>query len=155
MTDLPEKHPHNDVAPLSQTLHRLDEAHRRFRGHVARSLALTPGELTALLIVAITPKISPSALAADLSFSDGSTTALIDGLEDAGLLLRAPSPTQTHLVTLELTTDGQDTLSKMRTAYRTVLAEADIDGSLTATLPQLDNITDALNTAAKTRYLNL
>ena len=43
----------------------------------------------------------------------------------------------------------------MRTAYRTVLAEADIDGSLTATLPQLDNITDALNTAAKTRYPNL
>lgn len=154
MTDLPAD-THDDVAPLSQTLHRLDEAHRRFRSHVARSLAMTPAELTALLVIAITPGINPSGLATDLSISDGSTTALIDALEDAGLLLRVPSSTQPHLVTLQLTDAGQDTLVKMRTAYRTVLGEADTDGSLTAILPQLDNITDALNAAAINRYPNL
>ncbi|RPE77654.1 MULTISPECIES: MarR family winged helix-turn-helix transcriptional regulator [unclassified Frondihabitans] len=143
------------VAPLSQTLHRLDEAHRRFRSHVARSLAITPAELTALLVIAVTPKISPSSLAADLSTSDGNTTALIDGLEDAGLLRRVPSRTPPHLVTLELTDDGQRTLVRMRTAYRTVLGHADTDGSLTAILPQLDNITTTLNTAAKNGYPTL
>ncbi|MBF4577914.1 MarR family transcriptional regulator, partial [Frondihabitans sp. VKM Ac-2883] len=60
---------------------------------------MTPVELTALLVIAITPNISPSSLAADLSTSDGNTTALIDGLEDAGLLHRVPSSTQPHLVT--------------------------------------------------------
>jgi DNA-binding MarR family transcriptional regulator len=154
MTDIPADM-HDDVAPLSQTLHRLDEAHRRFRGHVARSLAMTPSELTAVLVIAITPGISPSGVAADLSITDGSTTALIDGLEDAGLLLRVPSSTQPHLVTLQLTDAGQNTLTMMRTAYRTVLGEADTDGTLTAILPQLDNITEALNTAAKNRYPTL
>lgn len=154
MTDLPID-THDDVAPLSQTLHRLDEAHRRFRGHVARSLAMSSGELTGLLVIAITPGISPSGLATDLSISDGGATALIDALEDAGLLLRVPTSTQPHQVTLRLTDAGQDTLVKMRTAYRTVLGEADTDGSLTAILPQLDNITDALNTAAKDGYPKL
>ncbi|MBF4577934.1 hypothetical protein, partial [Frondihabitans sp. VKM Ac-2883] len=82
-------------------------------------------------------------------------TALIDGLEDAGLLHRVPSSTQPHLVTLELTDDGQHTLMRMRTAYRTVLGHADTDGSLTAILPQLDNITTTLNTAAKNGYPTL
>ncbi|MBF4577930.1 hypothetical protein ITJ49_17380, partial [Frondihabitans sp. VKM Ac-2883] len=58
MTDQPD-HSYEAVAPLSQTLHRLDEVHRRFRSHVARSLAMTPVELTALLVIAITPNISP------------------------------------------------------------------------------------------------
>lgn len=152
MTDLPVKDTDDAVAPLSQTLHRLDEAHRRFRIHVARSLAMTPGELTALLVIAVTPGLSPSGLADDLSIGDGSTTALIDRLEDAGLLHRIPSTTQSRLITLGLSPAGHDTLAKMRTAYRTVLGEADTDGNLTAILPQLDNITTALNAAAQNAY---
>lgn len=152
MTTKPEGRTYNEVAPLSQTLHRLDEAHRRFRGYVARSLAMTPTELTGLLITASSPGITPSALAADLSIGDGNTNALIDNLEDAGLLRRATHPASSQPTALELTTAGHETLTKMRAGYRQVLGETDTEGSLTAILPQLDNITQALNTAAKNNY---
>ncbi|MBF4577550.1 MarR family winged helix-turn-helix transcriptional regulator [Frondihabitans sp. VKM Ac-2883] len=152
MTTQTESRTYDEVAPLSQTLHRLDEAHRRFRGHVARSLAMTPTELTGLLIIATSPGISPSALAADLSIGDGNTKALIDNLEDAGLLRRITNTAPSQPAALELTNAGHETLTRMRTGYRQVLGEADTDGSLTAILSQLDNITGTLNTAAKNSH---
>lgn len=155
MTDLPPGADPDRVAPLSQTLHRLDEAHRRFRNHVADSLALSPTELTALLVIAVTPGISPSGLARDLSVTHGAVTALIESLEDAGLTHRVPNPVRQPLLELALTDAGQGTLGKMRDAYRIVLGEADTDGALTRILPQLDNITRALNTAASNRYPSL
>lgn len=155
MTDAVSKNDLASVAPLSQTLHRLDEAHRRFRNHVAGSLALSPTELTALLVIAITPGMSPSALARDLSVTHGAVTALIERLEDAGLTERVPNPLRQRLLELGLTNAGQATLGKMRDAYRVVLGEADTDGALNQLLPQLDNITAALNTAAANRYPSL
>ena len=151
MTDAPID-PFTAVAPLSTTLHRLDEAHRRFRNYVAVSLALSPTELTALLVIAITPGISPSALAADLTVTHGAVTVLIDRLEDAGLTEKVPNPVRPQVRELALTVAGQQTLTKMRTAYRVVLGEADTDGNLTRILPQLDNITAALNLAAARCY---
>ena len=137
------------VAPLARTLHRLDEAHRRFRGLIARDLLLSSIELTALLLIADTPGTSPGALGQDLGISTGATTALVDRLEDSGHVHRVPNPIDRRRLELQLTDAGLETLRAMATSYRTVLADADIDGSSTQILPQLDSITAALNSAAR------
>lgn len=143
------------VAPLAQTLHRLDEAHRRFRGYVSRSLELSSGELAALVLIADTPGVTPEALSEDLTIAAGAIAVLLERLEDSGHVRTVPNPVDRRHHEVHLTEAGWQTLRQIQTAYRTVLGEADTDGALTEILPQLDSITSALNRAAHDRYPTL
>lgn len=156
MTDTPPSRDLNvtplpHLAPLSQTLHRLDDAHRRFKNHVAESLALSPTELTALLVTATTPDITVTALAVDLGVSIGTATAVVERLEDAGLVRLVANWISNQFDALQLTPPGFDTLIRVQTEYRTVLEQADTSGDLTRILPELANITVTLNAAARNR----
>jgi hypothetical protein len=139
------------LATLSQTLHRLDDAHRRFKNQVAGSLALSPTELTALLVTATTPDITVTALAEDLGVSFSTATAVVERLEDAGLVRLVANWISNQFDELQLTQPGFDTLIHIQTKYRTVLGQADTSGDLTRILPELANITAALNAAARNR----
>jgi DNA-binding MarR family transcriptional regulator len=136
------------VAGLAQTLHRLEEAHRRFRAHIAQDAALPATELAALLLIADTPGISPSALASGLGVTTGAVTALLDRLENTGHTARTPNRTDRRSLQIHLTETGHTTLTVIRDAYRTALLDADTDSALTAVRPQRDNLTTTLNAAA-------
>lgn len=148
----PESTPLPHLAALSQTLHRLDDAHRRFKNHVAESLALSPTELTALLVTATTPDITVTALAADLGVSIGTASAVAERLQDAGLISSLANRISSQFDTLELTQPGSDTLIRIQMKYLTVLGRADTSGELTRILPELANITATLNAAARDQH---
>jgi DNA-binding MarR family transcriptional regulator len=151
-TSAPSAEAPSGVALLAQTLQRLEEAHRRFRAHLSQDAALPATELAALLLIADTPGISPSALASGLGVTTGAITALLDRLENTGHTTRTPNRTDRRGLQIHLTETGHTTLAVMRDAYRTALLDADTDSALTAVLPQLDNITTTLNAAARNHH---
>jgi DNA-binding MarR family transcriptional regulator len=151
-TSAPSAEDLSGVAVLAQTLYRLEEAHRRFRAHIAQDAALPATELAALLLIADTPGISPTALASDLGLTTGAVTALLDRLENTGHTTRTPNRTDRRGLQIRLTETGQNTLATMRDSYQTALLDAGTDSALTAVLPQLDNITTALNAAARNQH---
>ena len=53
-------------------------------------------------------QLSPGALAASMMLSTGGTTARLDRLERAGLIVRLPSPTDRRSVLVQLTKKGRD-----------------------------------------------
>jgi DNA-binding MarR family transcriptional regulator len=126
------------VAVLSQTLHRLGEAHRRFRAHIAKDASLSATEIDTLLLIADTPGISPRARSSDLGITTGAVTALLDQLERAGYTSRVPNLTDRRGLEIRLTDAGRYTLASMRDAYRT-------------THP-LGNITTAPNAASRNQH---
>lgn len=136
-------------APLARTLHRLDEAHRRFRGLVARDVLLSANELTALLFIAVTPGASPGAVGHDLGISTGATTALVDRLEDSGHVHRVANPIDRRRLEVQLTAPGLKAVQEMGLAYRRVLARTGLEGDLNQIVAPLDRITDALNSAVR------
>lgn len=137
-----------EVAPLARALHELDESHRRFRQHLAHTLALSTTELTALLVIADTPMASPKALAGEVGISSGAVTALLDRLERAGLTSRIADPTDRRRLTITLTATGNTTLQRIQVTYRSILRHENIAPTLTDVLPELATLSTALNTAA-------
>ncbi|MBD8704804.1 MarR family transcriptional regulator [Frigoribacterium sp. CFBP9039] len=142
----PENAPES-VERLAMTLHRLDEAHRRYRVHSARVVGLAPMEVSALLAVGDTPGITPTALARDLVITSGSTTAVIDRLEKAGHVVRTKHPDDRRSLHLHLTAAGTDAMTNLREAYRYVLSTTGTDETILSAIPQLHEITEALNAA--------
>ncbi|MEV4709233.1 MarR family transcriptional regulator [Actinoplanes sp. NPDC049316] len=57
-------------------------------------------------------QLSPGALAASMMLSTGGTTARLDRLERAGLVVRLPSPTDRRSVQVQLTTKGRDVIDQ-------------------------------------------
>ena len=57
-------------------------------------------------------RLSPGALAASMMLSTGGTTARLDRLEKAGLVLRSPSPTDRRGVLVELTPAGKTIIDR-------------------------------------------
>jgi DNA-binding MarR family transcriptional regulator len=137
------------VARLADTLHQLDEAHRRYRVYTARVVDVSPTELSALTAINDTPGITPGALARDIVLSSGATTSVIDRLERSGHIFREKHPGDRRSLHLRLTEKGDDTMSMLNEAYRYVLSTSGTDDAITAVLPQLDRVTDALNSAAR------
>lgn len=146
--DVPSDPASESVARLAVTLHRLDEAHRRYRVRAARSVGIGATELSALLAVSDSPGISPGALSRDLVLSTGTVTAVVDRLETSGHVTRVGRPGDRRSVHLELTDHGTATMATLRGAYRTVLASTGTDEAVSGALTQLTRITVALDAAA-------
>lgn len=137
------------IARLAVTLHRLDEAHRRYRVYAAKVVGIGPTELSALLAISDTPGITPAALGQDIILSSGATTSVIDRMEASGHIYRANNPNDRRSLHLRLTDKGTQTMTTLREAYRYVLSTTGTDQTIASALSQLDSITYALNTAAR------
>ena len=113
-----------DPEPVEPTLAELlTAAAGRLRAAWRDGLApygLSPHQGRALLVVALTPGLRPTDLAARLRIAPRSVTEVVDGLADAGLVERTPDPTDRRAVTLDLTSEGRAQVSAIRASREAV-----------------------------------
>lgn len=143
---LPEPDP-SSVARLAVTLHRLDEAHRRYRVHAAHVVGIDPTELSALLAISDSPGMTSATLSQDIVLDFEATTSVVDRLEASSHIRSATHPDSSR--SLHLTDTGAHTMLTLRTAYRYLLSTTGTDQTISSALSQLDSITYTLNTAAR------
>ncbi|MFF2569990.1 MarR family winged helix-turn-helix transcriptional regulator [Streptomyces sp. NPDC058084] len=97
---------------LTRRLHRIQKRH-------LEPVGITPAQSRLLRTVAHCPEPPRMAdLAARLEVVPRAVTTLVDGLEAAGRVRRAPDPTNRRVVRIELTDTGRDTLRELRSARR-------------------------------------
>ncbi|MCX4529361.1 MULTISPECIES: MarR family winged helix-turn-helix transcriptional regulator [unclassified Streptomyces] len=125
---------------LTRRLHRIQKRH-------LEPLGITPAQSRLLRVVAAydggqSPRMAD--LAARLEVVPRAVTTLVDGLEAADCVRRAPDPANRRVIRIELTDTGRATLRRLRNA-RTDAAE-EILAPLTAA--QRDVLGGLLNTLA-------
>lgn len=86
---------------------RLAAAAARQRAALAKTLGLQRADLLALYYLGRRDDTTPSELATQLMLSSGGTTAVINRLQAAGLLVRDPGPSGHRRVLLRLTAHGR------------------------------------------------
>jgi DNA-binding MarR family transcriptional regulator len=96
-----------------------------------RPLGIDPKQWTLLRYVAQSEGQSQQALAARLGLPASGMVALVDGLEDAGLLERRPAPADRRVRALYLTPKGRQTLQ--RAVEVAIAYEAELCSGLEAT----------------------
>ncbi|MFM9372665.1 MarR family winged helix-turn-helix transcriptional regulator [Streptomyces sp. Da 82-17] len=109
---------------LARRLHRVQKRH-------LEPIGLTPAESRLLRLVAhheAPPRMAD--LAQGLEVVPRAVTTLVDGLETAGRVRRAPDPANRRVTRIELTDEGRKTLRTLRDARRA--AAEDILAPLTA-----------------------
>jgi DNA-binding MarR family transcriptional regulator len=106
---------------IRRLLYRRDVALARFRTSLARRLGVTDIEMVALVHLAERGELAPSAVGALLDLSSGGATALVQRLERAGHVMRAPHPSDRRSVLIRLSP---------ATAARLHEADASLDDSL-------------------------
>ncbi|MEV0292173.1 MarR family transcriptional regulator [Nocardia sp. NPDC050710] len=104
-------------------------------------LGLTPSQARALRIIGhATDPLRMSALAERLDIVPRSATTVVDALESAGLVTRAPDPANRRSILVAATDAGRDVLSRMARARRR--AAEDLFATLTPS--QRDTLRDLL-----------
>ncbi|WP_406859454.1 MarR family transcriptional regulator [Streptomyces sp. HUAS MG47] len=97
---------------LTRRLHRIQKQH-------LEPVGITPAQSRLLRTVAHYDRPPRMAdLAARLEVVPRAVTSLVDGLEAAGRVRRAPDPTNRRVVRIELTDAGRATLRELRSARR-------------------------------------
>ncbi|WP_172582876.1 MarR family winged helix-turn-helix transcriptional regulator [Subtercola boreus] len=119
----------SDVTEFALALNQLDIEHRRLRTRFADHFGLTHTEYDAFTFVADEGTTTPKNLAANLRFTTGATTALIDRLEKLEFVHRTPNPTDRRSVHLELTPHGASAFAWVGDHYldlaRTIITAGD------------------------------
>ncbi len=113
------------AAAVAQLIRNVDA----FRHRVAQDAGVGITELRALSRISLAGTMSPKQLAASLDLTTGTVTALLDRLERAELVTRAPHPTDRRMLQIQLTPEG---------TRRLALALSSFDGMVFAaaeTLP--------------------
>ncbi|MEU5807758.1 MULTISPECIES: MarR family winged helix-turn-helix transcriptional regulator [unclassified Streptomyces] len=103
---------------LTRRLHRIQKRH-------LEPLGITPAQSRLLRTVSYSDGEQPprmADLAARLEVVPRAVTTLVDGLEAAGCVRRAPDPANRRVIRIELTDTGRATLRRLRSA-RTDAAE--------------------------------
>ncbi|WP_432827516.1 MarR family winged helix-turn-helix transcriptional regulator [Dactylosporangium sp. CA-092794] len=77
-------------------------------------LGITPGQARALSVLARHGTMRPSELSEHLKIAPRSTTEVVDGLEDRGLVERLPDPADRRATLVELTPAGGTVAAKIR-----------------------------------------
>ncbi|MDI3387938.1 MarR family transcriptional regulator [Streptomyces sp. B-S-A8] len=116
---------------LADHLLRLARRLHRVQKHHLEPVGLTPGESRLLRLVAhhtTPPRMAD--LAHDLEVVPRAVTSLVDSLETAGCVRRAPDQENRRVIRIELTDEGRKTLRTLRDARRA--AAEDILAPLTA-----------------------
>ena len=111
-----------EIRALREGLRRAVLTMDQFRGQMAAELGVGVHELTALGHILASPGITPTQLSGRLGISGGSTTGVVDRLAAAGLVRRAPHPTDHRSVQLHPTAAGSAARGR---------AEAVLDAALT------------------------
>lgn len=133
------------VDPTVWALQSLDQAHRRFRTSCAAAAGLRPTDFDALLTLARREPLTHTEVANRCSLSSGAATALIDRLENAGLVSRTTHPYDRRSSLVVLTDTGRSNIRGILNQYDNVLR------SLPATATPgeyLATVTSALHSAA-------
>lgn len=92
---------------LSAAMRRFTIENNRLDDAVARRHGISPADLHALEHLQITGGMTPGQLAERLQMSSGAVTALADRMEEAGLLTRAPHPSDRRSTLLRLTAQAE------------------------------------------------
>ena len=119
--------PVEEVRYLILALQR--EGNRRFAESL-RPLGVTPSQAEVLRVLEAHAPVSLIGLGELLICETGSPSRLVQGLVEAGLIERTPSPTDKRMVTLRLTAAGQEV------AARVASAEAQLHEMIASALPE-------------------
>jgi DNA-binding MarR family transcriptional regulator len=92
---------------------RFQDATTAFDQAVADSLGLNRGDVQCLGVVVTRGPMTAGALAEACNLTSGSVTALLDRMERAGYLRRAPDPEDRRRVVVEATQQATDKLSRL------------------------------------------
>lgn len=104
------------MQPAPTPLDRLLEIGEMFRSDMSRAFAgtpLTPARTHLLWVLAGLGPSTQQSLADAMQVSARNITGLVDALEDAGFLRRAPHPTDRRATIVSLTDVGETTMSQM------------------------------------------
>ncbi|GGL86824.1 MarR family transcriptional regulator [Streptomyces fumigatiscleroticus] len=104
---------------LTRRVHRIQKHHLERRG-----LGITPAQSRLLRVLAhygSPPRMAD--LAERLEVVPRAVTTLVDGLEAAGKVRRAPDPANRRVTRIELTDDGRKALRELRGARRSAAEE--------------------------------
>jgi DNA-binding MarR family transcriptional regulator len=104
---------------LTRRVHRIQKRHLETRG-----LGITPAQsrlLRTLSLYASPPRMAD--LAERLEVVPRAVTTLVDGLEAADQVRRAPDPTNRRVIRIEITDSGRRTLDELRSVRRAAAEE--------------------------------
>ncbi|MGW1148513.1 MarR family winged helix-turn-helix transcriptional regulator [Streptomyces sp. NPDC002454] len=130
--------PDPDGVLAEQLLRFTRRVHRIQKRHLeARGLGVTPAQSRLLRILALydsPPRMTD--LAERLEVVPRAVTTLVDGLEAADRVRRAPDPTNRRVIRIELTDAGRRTLEVLRSVRRAAAEDilAPLDGDQRETL---------------------
>jgi DNA-binding MarR family transcriptional regulator len=112
-----------DLRDLTLAVRDLVIATERYRLRMAReTLGMGAIEMLALGGLAVDGPSTPTAIAARLQVTTASTTELIDRLERAGLVTRAPHPSDRRKVLVALTDSGRGKAGLVQSRFDDALA---------------------------------
>jgi len=121
-----------------------------------REFALTPAQFGVLTVLSFHPGLGQSSLARALGFDKVTVLRVLRGLEARGLVTRAMSPDSKRNISVELTAEGANMLSKAQKAAdkasKRVLAPLDREQQAQF-LSLLQLLTDALEDDARAAFV--
>jgi DNA-binding MarR family transcriptional regulator len=103
---------------LARALLLLEIGHRRLRTEFGATLGLTNSEFNALTNIGHSRELTPKELSSNLHMTTGAVTAMIDRLENAGLVARRNNPNDRRSVLIAPTERGYETLDWVVQKYR-------------------------------------
>jgi len=113
------------VDELLSALEALDAGNSHLTGRFADSLGIGGTDLRALVFVARAGgEATPKRTAEFLELSTGATTSVLDRVAAAGLIARAPHPTDRRSIRLVLSPAGAEAIERIYGTYLEALHEA-------------------------------
>jgi DNA-binding MarR family transcriptional regulator len=137
-----------DVSRVLGAFRALQKENERVERLVAIYYEIGTSDLRCLRFVGENPASTPKATAEFLELSTGATTSLIDRLETAGLVHRAPHPTDRRSVVLELAPSGRTAIDEIDEFYRGAFRDAVDPAHLDFLAVAMQAIGDSLTRAA-------
>ncbi|WP_329193196.1 MULTISPECIES: MarR family winged helix-turn-helix transcriptional regulator [unclassified Streptomyces] len=145
--------PDSDDGVLAEQLLRLTRRLHRIQKRHLEPLGITPAQSRLLRLVSHYDGGEPprmAELAARLEVVPRAVTTLVDGLEAADCVRRAPDPANRRVIRIELTGTGRATLRRLRNA-RTAAAEEILAPLTAAQRGVLGGLLDTLSDAPAER----
>jgi len=113
-----------DVSRVLEAFRALQQQNERVERLVATYFSIGTSDLRCLRFVGDHEAPTPKTTAEFLELSTGATTSLLDRLETAGFMHRAPHPTDRRSVVLELAPSGRKAIDDIDDFYRRAFRDA-------------------------------
>lgn len=131
------------VSPIVPALRGIFFGAERYRRALARALGIGTSELAVLAYLDEVGQLTPRDVGERLGITTGSTTAVLDRLEKAGYVQRAPNPGDRRSLYLTLTGSGKEAVAWMAAAHSEQLAPL-VERHQAADLDALSGLLDAI-----------